>query len=306
MELYEAMERIRILEPPVAREAIQCIRENKEEAIPLLLERLRDSLQKALTEYEEDGRGTEGAYWYPLYLLAEFRVHEAFEPLAALLEYDDKKTDWFLCDALTEDFPCVLASCAQPDDLARLRELSSLDGPGGWLLTRNAALKTACILFAEGDITREDILALIRDTLAQAAAKNDCEMVSFAMVDAVKVGLFDMKDEIRLLFEQGKTDPQIIGDWEDFSRYSRFEQSPAAALREYRQHIYHRKIDNVVAVIESWPSFKPIKTAAPNVLATPQEERESQKRPAAASKTGPNDPCPCGSGKKYKKCCMFK
>ena len=24
------------------------------------------------------------------------------------------------------------------------------------------------------------------------------------------------------------------------------------------------------------------------------------------SKVGPNDPCPCGSGKKYKKCCMQK
>jgi len=26
----------------------------------------------------------------------------------------------------------------------------------------------------------------------------------------------------------------------------------------------------------------------------------------AAAKIGPNDPCPCGSGKKYKKCCMLK
>ncbi len=26
----------------------------------------------------------------------------------------------------------------------------------------------------------------------------------------------------------------------------------------------------------------------------------------AAKKIGPNDPCPCGSGKKYKKCCMQK
>ena len=26
----------------------------------------------------------------------------------------------------------------------------------------------------------------------------------------------------------------------------------------------------------------------------------------AAGKVGPNDPCPCGSGKKYKKCCMQK
>jgi uncharacterized protein YecA (UPF0149 family) len=31
----------------------------------------------------------------------------------------------------------------------------------------------------------------------------------------------------------------------------------------------------------------------------------SEKTPAAAAsqKVGRNDPCPCGSGKKYKKCC---
>ena len=29
-------------------------------------------------------------------------------------------------------------------------------------------------------------------------------------------------------------------------------------------------------------------------------------RKSAEQKTGPNDPCPCGSGKKYKKCCMQK
>ena len=29
-------------------------------------------------------------------------------------------------------------------------------------------------------------------------------------------------------------------------------------------------------------------------------------RKSAADKIGPNDPCPCGSGKKYKKCCMQK
>jgi preprotein translocase subunit SecA len=26
-------------------------------------------------------------------------------------------------------------------------------------------------------------------------------------------------------------------------------------------------------------------------------------QPASARKIYPNDPCPCGSGKKYKKCC---
>jgi hypothetical protein len=33
---------------------------------------------------------------------------------------------------------------------------------------------------------------------------------------------------------------------------------------------------------------------------------ESRQRPARRAKVGRNDPCPCGSGKKYKKCCIDK
>jgi len=36
--------------------------------------------------------------------------------------------------------------------------------------------------------------------------------------------------------------------------------------------------------------------------ASGEEEVEAPPPPAAAAKTGRNDPCPCGSGKKYKKC----
>ncbi|MDO5014833.1 MAG: preprotein translocase subunit SecA [Clostridia bacterium] len=37
------------------------------------------------------------------------------------------------------------------------------------------------------------------------------------------------------------------------------------------------------------------------------EEREEKNKPVKRiTKIGPNDPCPCGSGKKYKKCCMLK
>ena len=33
---------------------------------------------------------------------------------------------------------------------------------------------------------------------------------------------------------------------------------------------------------------------------------KSERRPATSKKVGRNDPCPCGSGKKYKKCCGAK
>ena len=42
-----------------------------------------------------------------------------------------------------------------------------------------------------------------------------------------------------------------------------------------------------------------VATGTPDAAPKPQPVRSSKK-------AGPNDPCPCGSGKKYKKCCMQK
>jgi preprotein translocase subunit SecA len=49
---------------------------------------------------------------------------------------------------------------------------------------------------------------------------------------------------------------------------------------------------------------------APAGAATPAAPRPAPLRPAprtpSGEKVGRNDPCPCGSGKKYKKCCYLK
>lgn len=37
-----------------------------------------------------------------------------------------------------------------------------------------------------------------------------------------------------------------------------------------------------------------------------KHQKETQPKMPQQKKIGPNDPCPCGSGKKYKKCCKFK
>ena len=43
-------------------------------------------------------------------------------------------------------------------------------------------------------------------------------------------------------------------------------------------------------------------------MSTNAPDKSVKKQPVrtAATKVGPNEPCPCGSGKKYKKCCMQK
>ncbi len=60
-------------------------------------------------------------------------------------------------------------------------------------------------------------------------------------------------------------------------------------------------------ILKGWTSHeisgkleKPLLSPLPAPFEFPGEERPAEKR---AAKIGRNDPCPCGSGKKYKKCC---
>ncbi len=39
------------------------------------------------------------------------------------------------------------------------------------------------------------------------------------------------------------------------------------------------------------------------ILNETEMRRRRRPRPAVSTKVGRNEPCPCGSGKKYKKCC---
>ena len=48
------------------------------------------------------------------------------------------------------------------------------------------------------------------------------------------------------------------------------------------------------------------KVAKETTTAGSQEKTVKQQPVRNSGKVGPNDPCPCGSGKKYKKCCRDK
>ena len=62
-----------------------------------------------------------------------------------------------------------------------------------------------------------------------------------------------------------------------------------------------RKVLAVVPRLSSTERTQTIRVARQNNIAP----TEKQKPVRAGKKIGRNDPCPCGSGKKYKKCCGF-
>ena len=105
-----------------------------------------------------------------------------------------------------------------------------------------------------------------------------------------------LKDSIGLRGYGGK-DPQ-----QEYSRegFELFQEMYTNLERDVVKSVFR-----VVVAKEEGPVNRRMRRAAPMVRRAPRVGPISTQRRKAA-KVGRNDPCPCGSGKKYKKCCMNK
>jgi hypothetical protein len=138
----------------------------------------------------------------------------------------------------------------------------------------------------------------------------------------------EVQGEIEAAFKQELVNEGII-DWEYFEDYLLHPDQPGECPNLKRKR--PAAIEDTVEELRSWACFaeKPITPLFPRQDESPiivdpfydvpdsldedddEWERPLQSPPADlltirhdAPRVGRNDPCPCGSGKKYKKCCL--
>jgi len=125
-------------------------------------------------------------------------------------------------------------------------------------------------------------------------------VIMLRVVDEYWMDNIDAMDDLKQgigLRAYGQHDPVIAYKEEGYEMFSAMIQ----AIREEtvrRMFLVQIKTNQEV---KRERVAKETGTAAAN-----QSQVKKQPVRKTAAKVGPNDPCPCGSGKKYKKCCMHK
>ncbi len=66
--------------------------------------------------------------------------------------------------------------------------------------------------------------------------------------------------------------------------------------------LYDKQIQDIIDSVELPEKEEPIRAPQPQVRARRQPMHNAPQEPIRVEKIGRNEPCPCGSGKKYKKC----
>ena len=124
-------------------------------------------------------------------------------------------------------------------------------------------------------------------------------VVMLRVVDEYWMDNIDAMDDLKQgihLRSYGQHDPVVAYKEEGFAIFE-------AMIQAIREETIRRMF---LVQLRTNQEVKREKVAKETGTAAAKSEVKKQPVRTAAKKVGPNDPCPCGSGKKYKKCCMQK
>lgn len=237
---------------------------------------------KAATGAELEEREANLLFW-GLHIMARARDTRAFGPLLALLRQDIEVVEAVLGDAVSATLSRILASVydGQPEPLFRLILDSSLDDG-----IREAVLMACVTLCVTGRIERDALhRLLVRFDDAKASVEGDIGWSAWEEAIAT-LGLRDLAPRVEAARKDGRINPEFSDpDWfKDTLREAERHPHDLACLPPDQYGF----LDDPVAALE-W---------------TREGFGEPQRNPF--KDVGRNDPCPCGSGKKFKKCCLGK
>jgi uncharacterized protein len=254
----------------------------------------------AAVERAADGRldseADETLAFVAMHILGAVREPGLHAPLMRLLRLPELDLDAFLADAVAETIPKVIAGAfnGNADDLFLLA--TDLERPD---YLRSTVMAAIGFLTWAGRIDAERT----RDFLVRVDDERRMEPKDtgwFAWSSVIEnLGWGDLAPRVEQAFADGRIWGQF-GTFEDFCEglaeteraapgdVSRFERASAGYLGDVVEELNRFRFEPLARESfdsdQKWSFAQPVRNPMRNV--------------------GRNDPCPCGSGKKYKKCCL--
>jgi hypothetical protein len=285
---------------PVA--ALRAAQRRRTEIIPHLIELIRRETRLVRSGAEPT---PSSGIFAALLLLTEFKAREALPVIVESLSLPGERAFDLYGDFVTEVFSGVFAELAAdaPDVVDRLIADRSLNECVRW-----EAAQTYLHYIRDGRMTRDAAVERLRRHLARALADADDEIVYGLVCELATLVPHEAMTEIRAAFETGLVD--------DFGvSLAGIEESvadPDAELRQSLECCDPTGVADAVAELQSWfQVFGSGSVQEEDGSDSADEEYDGYAAPPeppitihrTEARVGRNDPCPCGSGKKHKKCC---
>jgi hypothetical protein len=262
---------------------------------------LLEILDYAATHPDEVLDKNDFSFLYALYLLGQFREQRAYPLVVKLASLPKETADELLGDTITEGLPQILASVCD-GDLTHIKALA--ENPDAEIFVRGSALQ-ALVLTALHDLApREEVIAYFAELFDGKFQADDPYLWASLVCEATDLYPAELFDRIKRAFEADLVDETVVDlAWVE----QHLAKGQEVCLAETKADRHHQLIEDTIKEMEWWAWYtepsKPLKPLSEVLGPPPSSSFSKIETYVAPQKVGRNDPCPCGSGKKYKKCC---
>lgn len=254
---------------------------------------------------------------FAIYLLAQFRETRAQDCLVRFFSLPDEQALDLTGDLVTESGAAILASVCggDPAPLLRLAHDETVNE-----FVRGQAIDGLLVQSTWGERPREAVITELRGLFASLPRPGN-SFVWAALVCAVDTfQALELLPEVRRAFAEGRVDETVIGlDDIDPPEPRLSRRYPRPSAEEHFRWFKERNAPiDAISECAAWICFRDeneesdlpddidLEDGFDDIFAQQVYETTPYDTPqpyVAPPKIGRNDPCPCGSGKKYKKCC---
>jgi hypothetical protein len=289
MELREIVRKLERWRGKFEREAVEAAIERREEITPELLRMLEETVERAA---ELEAAGDWMGHFYAMCLLAQFREIRAYPLVVRFGRLPSELLDSLCGNFITEDFDRVLASVSG-GNVAGIQSLVEEEAVFEWV--RGAALESLVTLVVQGLRSREEVVKYFGRLFCGGLARERSRVWTALVCCSCELYPEELQEEIERAFEDGLVDTGDIGLEH---MHEDLMQGKDRIMARTARDPHRRLIDDAAARLVKWcpedtsPTAS-VKWSPPPVISPVR----------TTPKVGRNDPCPCGSGKKHKKCC---
>ena len=251
---------------------------------------------------------------HALLLLTELKSEESIKVLLDLLRQDEEYLEFWFGDSLTEEFwEYIFVLGIHKLDAFK----SFLFEPNHYRFSRAIISEVVTQIALHYPERKNEIInwfkSVIEEILIRKDDNNilDTDWVGFLISDILDLGedAKELMPFIKELFNHELVSEDVCGSYEDIVKDIKNPEYSYDRKKEILDNIFSR-YENIIA---SWHYYadeddleeeEEEKFVSIDDYNKPYYQEEINSPIVNTSKIGRNDLCPCGSGKKYKKCCL--
>jgi hypothetical protein len=272
-------------------EAIRAAAADRAAVLPLLLQAIEQSRRGAAAP------STDVALLVVFHLLGEWREASAYRPLAMLLRLPSDELELLLGDAVTETSVRVMAAVFDGDPTPLYDVI--LD-PAACEFARSSMCEVLATVTLRGALPREEAARFLLACYSDLQPQSECFVWDGWQKAIAMLGLVELTSVVENAFRRGYISPAWLA-------FKHFEADLAQAIEDPQSWFAYPRYgapSDTTEELSDWYAF-----SAKHWSEDRFTDWSPSPWPAAPTVNpfkgvGRNDPCPCGSGQKFKKCCL--